>query len=95
MSVSDPSRTNPGLFLADGRLSDGAGAPDLLILNQPIASFDVFSRLWEHAGYRICADGGANRLYDLFEGKLEGLRGDYVRCGISLAATNMPLLTCC
>ncbi|KAK8160155.1 thiamine pyrophosphokinase [Phyllosticta citribraziliensis] len=40
--------------------------PALLILNQPVSSVDVLERLWAHTAYRICADGGANRLYDTF-----------------------------
>ncbi|KAK8172881.1 thiamine pyrophosphokinase-like protein 1, partial [Phyllosticta citrichinensis] len=40
--------------------------PALLILNQPVSSIDVLERLWAHTAYRICADGGANRLYDTF-----------------------------
>ncbi|KAI9834582.1 MAG: hypothetical protein M1819_002958 [Sarea resinae] len=38
----------------------------LLILNQPIVDLPVFERLWQHSRFRICADGGGNRLYDLF-----------------------------
>lgn len=91
MSVAETNRIQPGLFLSECRLPNGAVAPDLLILNQPIANFDVFSRLWMRAGYRICADGGANRLYDLFEGDLENLRGDYVKTAV---ATKRHMLTC-
>ncbi|KAH0535927.1 hypothetical protein FGG08_007170 [Glutinoglossum americanum] len=38
----------------------------LLILNQPIDG-KRFSRYWEGSSFKICADGGANRLYDLCE----------------------------
>lgn len=78
MSEAEASKFTPGLFLADNDLPEGIIPPDLLILNQPIASFNVLSRLWRHAKYRICADGGANRLYDMFDGNLETQRGDYV-----------------
>ena len=37
----------------------------LIILNTEIASYDYFRRLYDHASFRICADGGANRLHDL------------------------------
>lgn len=37
----------------------------LIILNSPIAGQEYFSRLYSHAGFRLCADGGANRLHDL------------------------------
>ncbi|KAK7611495.1 thiamine pyrophosphokinase [Phyllosticta paracitricarpa] len=40
--------------------------PALLILNQPVSSIHVLERLWAHTAYRICADGGANRLFDTF-----------------------------
>ncbi|KAJ5918659.1 hypothetical protein N7466_010651 [Penicillium verhagenii] len=52
---------HPSLFFRP----EGSPAPyALLILNQPIneRAYEVLS---EHASYVICADGGANRLYDL------------------------------
>jgi thiamine pyrophosphokinase len=39
----------------------------LIILNQPFSAA-LFDRLWASCGWHCCADGGANRLYDLFEG---------------------------
>ncbi|KAF2476161.1 thiamine pyrophosphokinase-like protein 1 [Lindgomyces ingoldianus] len=78
MTVAETREFDPGLFLAEGDLPSDTVTPDLLILNQPIASFDVFARLWRHTIYQICADGGANRLYDMFEGALELRRGDFL-----------------
>ncbi|KAH7128787.1 thiamine pyrophosphokinase-like protein 1 [Dendryphion nanum] len=79
MNPSGAKEFSPGLFLASGELPIGANAPDLLILNQPIASFALFSRLWKHSRYRICADGGANRLFDMFTGAAsESRRADYL-----------------
>lgn len=52
---------------------------DLLILNQPVQDFHVFECLWKNTDYRICADGAANRLFDMFEGCLEKRRADFVR----------------
>ncbi|ORY08800.1 thiamin pyrophosphokinase-like protein 1 [Clohesyomyces aquaticus] len=67
----DSMQFDPSLYLAEADLPGDAVPPDLLILNQPIASFEIFARLWKHSIYRICADGGANRLYDMFKGPLE------------------------
>lgn len=52
--------------------------PCLIILNTPIADIVVLSRLWRHTGYHLCADGGANQLFDLFQNHLE-LRSKFVR----------------
>ncbi|KAF2817025.1 thiamine pyrophosphokinase-like protein 1 [Mytilinidion resinicola] len=68
----------PALFLSDEELPSGSTVPDLLILNQPISPFEVFERLWRHSRYRICADGGANRLFDIFDGPLEHARADFL-----------------
>ncbi|GIZ36942.1 hypothetical protein CKM354_000040700 [Cercospora kikuchii] len=37
----------------------------LIILNCPLDDLDYFKRLYDHASYRLCADGGANRVHDL------------------------------
>ncbi|KAF2265950.1 thiamine pyrophosphokinase [Lojkania enalia] len=75
---------SPGSFLVDGASSNDTdhSIPDLVILNQPIANFGVFSRLWKRTNYRICADGGANRLYDMFDGGREAQRSDYLPSAI-------------
>jgi thiamine pyrophosphokinase len=75
---------SPAKFLAEDVAAEHvADSADLLILNQPIAHFDAFARLWKHTGYRICADGGANRLFDMFKGDLASQREGYVgRCAI-------------
>jgi thiamine pyrophosphokinase len=79
MSEARTNTFSPAAFLGDDVLQEGFVGPDLLILNQPISSFQVFARLWRHARYRICADGGANRLYDMFEGDLNERRKEFVR----------------
>lgn len=90
MGLSDARVFDLSLHLA--QREDVTDAPDLLILNQPISDFAVFARLWDRSGYRLCADGGANRLYDMFSGELEARRADYVgtlpfRNSIMLMAT--------
>ncbi|KAK1921257.1 hypothetical protein DB88DRAFT_500152 [Papiliotrema laurentii] len=39
----------------------------MIIVNQPIRDRDIFSRAWRASRLRLCADGGANRLYDLWD----------------------------
>ncbi|KAL5115127.1 thiamine pyrophosphokinase [Pleosporales sp. CAS-2024a] len=79
MDISN-SDISPARFLTENAgLSDSSSAlPDLLILNQPIAHLDVFVRLWKHTEYRTCADGGANRLFDLFDGDMAMQREQYL-----------------
>ncbi|KAI9839053.1 MAG: hypothetical protein M1837_002271 [Sclerophora amabilis] len=57
----------PGEHLRKVSNGNPLPAAALLILNQPINDIPGFRRLWEHCEYRICADGGANQLYELFE----------------------------
>ncbi|KAF1912809.1 thiamine pyrophosphokinase [Ampelomyces quisqualis] len=79
MDSSNTVILSPAKFLAkDVDLENVASSADLLILNQPIAHFDAFARLWRHSGYRICADGGANRLFDMFQGELATQRESYL-----------------
>lgn len=79
MPGPDVSYLDPTVFLAEGDHPEKpVNLPDLLILNQPITDFATFSRLWKHTDYRICADGGANRLHDMFKGDLEEQKVDYV-----------------
>lgn len=38
----------------------------LIIVNQPFSA-SLFRRLWNACTWRCCADGGANRLHDVFD----------------------------
>ena len=79
MSQIESTELAPGRFLAEEEHPEASSAPpDLLILNQPIAHFNAFSHLGKHTGYRVCADGGANRLFDMFEGEVAEQRERYV-----------------
>lgn len=44
---------------------DESNRTAFIILNSPICGFDYVLRLYRHACFRLCADGGANRLHDL------------------------------
>lgn len=65
--------------------------PGLIILNQPIADIEVLSRLWNHTGYRLCADGGANQLYDLFVDRPE-MRTQFVRKPVPVCSRASTLI---
>ncbi|GCE97822.1 hypothetical protein ZYGM_002225 [Zygosaccharomyces mellis] len=59
-------------------LSPLSGKPSaLLILNQKIDIAEVFLEIWHHYKLKVCADGGANRLYELF-GDDESARSRYL-----------------
>lgn len=66
----------PADFLSSSRSNAGAY---LIILNTPLRNFEVFRRVWANSRYRICADGGANRLHDLFTIPREKRRGEFWR----------------
>ena len=58
----------PTHFLEETLGQDAIGSKRdvaLIILNSPIASYEYFDRLYRNACFRLCADGGANRLHDL------------------------------
>lgn len=48
----------------------------LIILNSPIEDFEYFHRLYSHASYTLCADAGADRLYNLLTKRFPNLPQD-------------------
>lgn len=48
----------------------------LIILNSPLEDFNYFQRLYDHASFVLCADGGANRLYNLLTRTFDDLAYD-------------------
>lgn len=80
----------------------------LVILNQPITDIEGFTRLWNNASLRVCADGGANQIYgieidndipipDCITGDLDSLQskvGNYYRAlGVSIVPDHSQYAT--
>jgi thiamine pyrophosphokinase len=58
---------DPARYLSESKEGEeqDANTTALIVLNSPIDDYDYFIRLYRHASFRLCADGGANRLSDL------------------------------
>lgn len=57
---------------------DNINRPSLVILNLPISDIRILELLWTRTGFKICADGGANRLFDAFDDVEEVRRSSFV-----------------
>ncbi|KAF3937457.1 hypothetical protein ABW19_dt0209533 [Dactylella cylindrospora] len=57
------TRWSPGDYLGDQ--AETVPSFGLIILNQPIGDGVRFTKLWNNAKLRVCADGGANHLHSL------------------------------
>ncbi|CAG8605811.1 4090_t:CDS:2 [Paraglomus brasilianum] len=67
----------------DRNVDENAPCYVIIVLNQPITmKNNTFEPLWKQSLLKICADGGANRIYDAFVGsnKLSEYIPDYI-CG--------------
>ncbi|KAK6909270.1 hypothetical protein I203_103287 [Kwoniella mangroviensis CBS 8507] len=60
----------------------------LIVVNQPIRS-DLLEKAWKSAKIKLCADGGANRLYDI-DSEKKRLRLDTRRHTRLLYLTRCP-----
>ena len=50
---------------ADNHLSgESLESKSLVMINSATMDIELVRRLWKHCDYKICADGGANRLFD-------------------------------
>jgi thiamine pyrophosphokinase len=68
----------PSSFLSDNG-KQYRDKRSLIILNQPIHSFNRLALIWKNTSYQLCADGGANRLHDLISvSRAEGDEDYYV-----------------
>ncbi|KAK6336980.1 hypothetical protein TWF718_009767 [Orbilia javanica] len=96
----------PGDYLTDQAETRPRFA--LVILNQPITDIEGFTRLWNNASLRVCADGGANHIYgikidndipipDCITGDLDSLQskvGNYYRAlGVSIVPDHSQYAT--
>lgn len=71
------ARLDPSRFLTripEAKHEDQGTA--LIILNSPLTSFECFRRLYSHAQNVVCADAGANRLFDLVTEQFSDLAYD-------------------
>lgn len=73
------------LEIADESDPSSSDKRSLLILNQPLEDFKTFRGIWHQASNWICADGGANRLYELFSAGSFQDRPLFVRAQITVS----------
>lgn len=73
--MSSSRSYNPGdLITSNTQSLDKA----LIILNTPLMKRETLENLWSSCGWHICADGGANRLHDMWTSGEDHLRAKYV-----------------
>lgn len=67
-SNGDATRTelSPAYWLVESpAVTSQKQTAALIILNSPLHDYRYFRTIYDHACFRVCADGGANRLYKL------------------------------
>ncbi|KAF2221075.1 thiamine pyrophosphokinase [Elsinoe ampelina] len=50
----------------------------LVVLNSPISHADLVKQIWPNTSYRVCADGGANRVYSILSSQQKSLLETYL-----------------
>lgn len=60
----------------------------LIILNAPLEDYDMLEQAWQACEIRICADGGANRLYDFLRRRRRRRRTEEKRKGYDISSRN-------
>lgn len=66
-SIGTLVELRPTRYLGEKQHADHEvdGEAALIVLNSPLTDIEYFAWLYNHASFRLCADGGANRLHDL------------------------------
>lgn len=71
--AGEPREFRPSHYLTARDSPSPTNRTALVILNSPISDIGLFRALHSHAAYRLCADGGANRLHDLLVHNASGV----------------------
>jgi thiamine pyrophosphokinase len=75
MSVPDLIHFNDFLCCASGPIELGSvPLNNLIILNSPSYSHGIAECVWHSCKLQVCADGGANRLYDAMNNEEERMK---------------------
>ncbi|KAI9671669.1 MAG: hypothetical protein M1831_003197 [Alyxoria varia] len=71
---------DPGKFVCPPARLQNTQCPaqSLIVLNSPIASIGLLKRVWAASQQIICADGGANRVFDLTSGGSQDESGKFI-----------------
>lgn len=64
----------PTYYLSEPEEDDENESAALIILHSPIGQYEYIRRLYHHSSFRLCADGGANRLHDVLTRQFSSLK---------------------
>lgn len=74
-----PIKYSPGELITSTTQSKDKA---LIILNTPLMNKHTLKALWSSCSWHICADGGANRLHDMWGMDEESSRQEYVSAAL-------------